>query len=295
MSKINDDQTLILELEKYPGGVALWGGLPAVFDTTNLGYDSGIHVHARLSDSPKKVIDKTFTLVEVVWKDYSCRIDEKSAVSFTMSSIFDIEMVDLQCNNCSHHHLDSGYNAIVPHQEHCCHVCHDISYTDSPVISNPLITLKQKIGDGLIKRSAIQPDRVIHLDRGHYQGGFQIWGSNPSIIWTANRLEESAIHVHALSADGRRVIDNTYSDVYIMNDKLDIEMIRVLQIQQTLLKLPLATVRCPECLAEQFDTGISAVKPTSERYCGACHYLFKSAYVVSNPMVNLFKKHGVMI
>src|ERR1700750_511583 len=36
-----------LDMDRYLGGVALWGAAPAVYDTTRLPVERGIHVHAR--------------------------------------------------------------------------------------------------------------------------------------------------------------------------------------------------------------------------------------------------------
>ncbi|WBV63672.1 hypothetical protein PGH43_02315 [Legionella pneumophila 130b] len=32
-------KNLTLNLDDYPGGVAIWGALPALFDTSNQGFD----------------------------------------------------------------------------------------------------------------------------------------------------------------------------------------------------------------------------------------------------------------
>ena len=44
---ITDRDTLDLHLDGYSGGVALWGAVPPVYDTTEKALDRGIHVHAR--------------------------------------------------------------------------------------------------------------------------------------------------------------------------------------------------------------------------------------------------------
>lgn len=284
-----DTDMLTLELNHFPGGVAIWGALPAVLDTTHEGFDRGVHVHARKGDSPKKVIDKTFATVDLVWKSERFLITEASSVSFTMSSIFDIEIIELICPACGHSHLDQGYDAVIPHTTHPCEHCGHIMQTDRPVVANELISLKHKIGDGTIQRPSTQPDRSIRLDPKIHKGGFQIWGSNPSIIWTANRLEESAIHVHAYAEDGSRIVDNTYSHVFVGDKKLDIEMIRVYQIQKALPNLSLTTIYCPSCQYAQFDQGIDAVRPTQKRTCYHCHTDFNSNLVVSNPADDLLK------
>src|SRR5438552_14337175 len=38
-----------LDLDIYRGPVALWGAVPAIYDTTRLPVDRGIHLHARKS------------------------------------------------------------------------------------------------------------------------------------------------------------------------------------------------------------------------------------------------------
>lgn len=50
----------ILDIDKYQGGVALWGAAPAVYDTTRLPVERGIHVHARLTPESDKEIDFTY-------------------------------------------------------------------------------------------------------------------------------------------------------------------------------------------------------------------------------------------
>lgn len=44
---ITAEETLHLDFGEYPGGIALWGSVPAVYDTTIQPTDRGIHVHAR--------------------------------------------------------------------------------------------------------------------------------------------------------------------------------------------------------------------------------------------------------
>src|SRR3989442_3938475 len=43
--RVEEIQTL--DIDRYRGGVALWGAVPAVYDTTRRPMDSGIHIHAR--------------------------------------------------------------------------------------------------------------------------------------------------------------------------------------------------------------------------------------------------------
>lgn len=286
-----NNETLRLSISDYPGGVAIWGALPAVFDTSQQGFDRGVHVHARKTERSSKTIDATFAKVEVEWRGSVFEIDESSAVHFTMASIFDIEINSLKCNDCHAPILSTGINAVVPAHKHRCQVCGNIIETRQSCIINPMIELKKKIGDPLIKRKSILPKRSIKLDPDRFPGGIQIWGSNPSILWTAKRLEESAIHLHAYNAKQKRIVDNTYSQVIINGEILDIEMIRVLQIQMEVpdVKKNITTVYCPYCGFSQFDKGIQAVIACEDRYCQACNQRFEYKKAISNPAYNLLK------
>ncbi|HAT9729383.1 TPA: hypothetical protein JBD73_03555 [Legionella pneumophila subsp. pneumophila] len=278
-------KNLTLNLDDYPGGVAIWGALPALFDTSNQGFDRGIHVHARLADSSKKVIDATYDHVTIISGYRIFTITEEAAVHFSMSAIFDIKITSLTCQHCSQLITSVGYAAVRPSRQHQCNHCSEITTTTSDCISNPIMLLKELIGDEQVKRPAVIPNRTIAIDPDKYSGGIQIWGSNPSIIWTAKRLEESAIHIHAYNENGKRIIDNTYGSVSLDGHKLDIEMIRVLQIQLALpnLALLLTTVYCPHCGVEQFDRGIWAVSAHNHRVCLLCKQTFISQDVISNP------------
>ncbi|AMP89027.1 hypothetical protein [Legionella pneumophila] len=278
-------KNLTLNLDDYPGGVAIWGALPALFDTSNQGFDRGVHVHARLADSSKKVIDATYDRVTVIAANRIFTITEEAAVHFSMSAIFDINIISLVCLHCSQPITSIGYAAVCPSRQHQCNHCGEITTTSTDCISNPIMLFKELIGDKQVKRPAVIPNRTIAIDPERYSGGIQIWGSNPSIIWTAKRLEESAIHIHAYNDNDKRVIDNTYGIVSLAGYKLDIEMIRVLQIQLALpnLALRLATVYCPHCGKEQFDQGIWAVSAHNHRICLQCKQTFISQDVISNP------------
>jgi hypothetical protein len=159
-------------------------------------------------------------------------------------------------------------------------------------VANPVIELKKNLSDNTIKRKAIQPDRSINIEMDRYPGGVQIWGSNPAIAWTSSRTEESAIHVHAYATQERRVIDNTYGSVFLEGEHLDIEMIRVWQIQKMIpdLKSKISVVFCPRCNSSQFDQGIYAVIPQTFRKCQQCTISFAHEPRISNPVINILNK-----
>lgn len=279
--------TLFLNLEDYPGGTAAWGALPAVFDNVEDHFDKGVHIHARLEVGKKKVIDASFAEVIVHWRGKNQRLDEASAVAYTMSSIFDQKMVAMDCSCCGSPLLDQGISAVTPSFDHYCRFCGACNQTSDRVVINPIIQFKQWIGDEHVQRPVVLPERKIVLDAERFAGGFQIWGSNPSIIWTAPKLEESAIHVHAYNADGKRIVDNTYKEVWVGETPLDIQMIRVLQIQRAIVQANayLDTAYCPDCDNPHFDTGTLATIPHKRHLCECCGHIFETHTLISNPMV----------
>ncbi|KTD45549.1 hypothetical protein Lrub_2346 [Legionella rubrilucens] len=292
MFKAVSTTPLSINLDEYPGGVAAWGALPAVFDSYNQGFDRGVHLHARLTDPGKKQIDQSFAEVEVGWQDKRLLLTEESAVHFTLSSIFDFPILSLDCSHCGRELLDTGMAAVIPSFDHYCRYCGQLTQSEQRCAVNPILRFKQHLGDGQVKRPVIIPSRQIILDADRYPGGFQIWGSNPSILWTAQRQEESAIHVHAYDHQGKRIVDNTYGDVWVMGQLLDIEMVRVLQIQQALPSLQgyLKSYHCPRCNHPHFDQALLAVIPHQEHACDQCQTVFSTPRAISNPALALLKQ-----
>lgn len=282
---------LTLKMNDYPGGVAIWGALPAVFDTSREGFDRGVHVHARLAVASKKSIDATYQFVEAICDHQSFLIDETAAVHFTMASIFANPIISLDCSNCGKAVTSIGFAAVMPTTNHRCQHCDYLNTTPIACVINPIMALKTRLGDSTVQRPAIVPERTINIELTDYPGGVQIWGSNPSILWTAPRLEESAIHVHAYNREGKRVVDNTFGRVTLAGQDLEIDMIRVLQIQQALPELmaQITTVCCPACGVAQFDQGQHAVIAHANRTCLQCGGEFTHPPVISNPVFQQLK------
>lgn len=281
----------VVDLADYPGGVAAWGALPAVFDSHSQEFDRGIHIHARLSERGAKIIDKSFQEIEIIWQNKNIVLNEDTAVSYTMSSIFNIELQSVSCCYCGIELLDRGLAAVIPSFDHYCSFCGELTETAKRCVVNPIMNFKNWLGDSLVKRPATMPSRKIILNHEKFPGGFQIWGSNPSIIWTAERLEESAIHVHAYNLESRRVIDNTYSEVWVGDELLDIEMVRVLQIQKSLPELEhfMTSLECPQCGHLHFDQGLHAVIAHQKHQCELCNHHFITSLAISNPALALLK------
>ena len=65
IAPISPGETMILNMDEYQGGVALWGAVPPVYDTTRLPLERGIHVHARKEGAGLKDIHRTVRAVRL--------------------------------------------------------------------------------------------------------------------------------------------------------------------------------------------------------------------------------------
>ena len=122
---ILEAETLSLDVREYKGGVALWGAVPPVYDTTRLPLDRGIHVHARTTVGGPKEIDATYRSVRLAGgvkgsaKD-SVTVSELDAIYYMVSRVFSFEMKCVECTHCSFSHLDKDWFSVHAHQRHLC-------------------------------------------------------------------------------------------------------------------------------------------------------------------------------
>lgn len=285
---------LELDIERYPGGIALWGALPPVFDTSiAVGYERGIHVHARRAPGGCKEIDTTYSAVRVIARGASMTVIEEDAVNYVASVVFDMPLKDLRCSHCRHAHLDAGEFAVRAHRKHLCNRCgrHFYDPEGTRAVGNPLMGLKALLGDLAPRRPAIAVDRQLIVDQRDLPGGLQIWTSNPAIIWTAPRQEEDGIHVHGYDEKGRRLVDDTFCSVVIDGWVLDASQVRTFMAQRSLEHLAsrVTCLICSVCGKAHFDEGADATNLRIERQCKKCGQLIMEAgrkkKVVSNPFV----------
>jgi hypothetical protein len=106
---IRPEEILTLDLIKYLGGVALWGAVPAVYDTTQQPMDRGIHVHARPTPESEKELDFTYRAVRLVGKglpDEGAVVSDIDAIYYMISSVFGFPMIYVTCTHCGWPHLD---------------------------------------------------------------------------------------------------------------------------------------------------------------------------------------------
>ena len=255
-----------LHIDDYPGGVALWGAVPPVYDTTLLPVDRGIHVHARNKTTGRKEIDKTVGTLRVLGDDLPEEgfvVTELDGIYYMVTSIFGHEPTAVTCTHCGRHHLDRDWFSVHPHRRHLCIEC-GMYFNESAVgIGNPIEVLR-----AILKAEQKPPQpaaRTIEIQQADYEGGIQVWGSNPAFLWTSRAPEEEGIHIHAFRSGDQEEPDpdETYSEVVIDGIRLDAELVRVSMAQSALphLRGRFRAMKCPSCGRPQFDTGEAAYTP----------------------------------
>jgi len=265
---------LELNADVYRGGIALWGAVPAVYDTTRLALDRGIHVHARRSPRDKKEIDGTYSTVRIVGTRVpggDLEVSAIDAIYYMVSSVFGFDMSQVLCTHCGEAHLDQDWFSVHPHGRHLCASCGRTFKDTVRGVGNPICGLREACGNKVHKmRSA---NRSLSIRQSDFLGGIQVWGSNPALIWTSSASEEEGIHLHAFRKKGVVPdIDDTFSRLTIDGIRLDPLMVRTLMAQNTLPHLNgrVMSMRCGRCGTHAFSTGEAAYAPVSTHTCRKC-------------------------
>ena len=290
--------TLVLDLAKY-AAVAAWGALPSIFDTSRMKYDRGIHIHARREVNGKKCIDRTYAAVIVkvpsLLGDESITLREEDAVAYAASAIFNKQLKSLACPKCKHVHLDADFFAVNPHAKHQCNACGREFFDDERGISNPLVVLKELLGDTSVQRQVVEVDRKLVISQKDCPGGLQLWASNPAIIWTSTRVEEAGIHVHGYDERGRRIVDDTFGYVEVDGLKLSPSAARYFMAQQSLpyLSNRLVALQCPRCKETHCDKDEWALRPHRFHVCEHCDTEFAAPggrLTISNSFIQILER-----
>jgi hypothetical protein len=268
------EEILELDLRHYRGGVALWGAVPPIYDTTHLPLDFGIHVHARHDADGSKVIDQTYRGVRLKGHDLpsdGLLISEIDAVYYMVSSVFGFATRHVACTLCGYSHLDKDWFSIHPHRRHLCAGCGRNFRDTVSGIGNPIRATQEVLG--LLPRQPTKATKCLSLKQRDYPGGIQIWGSNPAIIWSSEKAEEEGIHVHAFKREGELAEpDDTFSVVEIDGVRLDTVMVRTLMAQNSLphLQSRVVPLKCDRCGELEFSLGEQAFTPVVGRSCSKC-------------------------
>ena len=294
--EVAEGEMLTLNPAMYPGGIALWGAVPPIYDTTQLPMERGIHVHARLKPGAKrKAIDHTYRRITIATPtddlfERELEVGELDAIYYMVSSVFAMKVKDVKCTLCGYPHLDKDWFSVHSHQRHLCHGCGH-NFRDSEAgIGNPVARLQREI-EGQSRRRLVPAPQTLELEQGDYPGGIQIWGSNPAIVWTAAKPEEAGIHVHAYKKLGSDPYeDGTFRKVTIDGIRLDPEMVRYFMAQSAMphIETRVVALRCPRCHRHHFDRGEHAYTPMERHRCEFCGMNFQSdtrlKLVIGNPM-----------
>lgn len=290
---LRDEEIKTLDLDKYRGGVALWGAVPAVYDTTRRRMDSGIHVHTRLTPECEKDTDWTFRAVRLVWSALppdGIVVNEIDAIYYMVSSVFGFSMSYVTCTHCGWPHLDKDWFSVHPHQKHLCAGCGKHFRDRIRGIGNPIVGVRDACREA--EHKVVTAPKTLDIKQSEYPGGIQIWGSNPAFLWTQPKDEEEGIHVHAFLTEDQEepTRDDTFSEVVIDGVQLDPHMVRVLMAQNVLPSLEgrVRSMDCPHCGEAGFDAGEAAYVPAPMHACPECGRQFptpgRTRNTVANPL-----------
>ncbi|MBS3928677.1 MAG: hypothetical protein KGZ65_10515 [Sphingomonadales bacterium] len=293
---LDSKRVLRLDPLQFEGGVALWGAVDPVYDTTGLVEKEGIHVHARHADGGEKDIDDTFDAVELeiradLFETKITYVTRETAVSAYIARCVGNTLDSLFCTYCGEPHLDSEWFAVKPHRRHLCHACGEVFIANHRGVSNPLERLRLVFGDKEVSRSIERAPQSLDAKQSDFPGGVQLWASNPALLWTAPRPEQEGIHFHGYAEDRiTRIVDETFSSVTLDGVHLSEEQLRYFMAQQSLAHLQnrIVCLTC-ECGEELFDRGLPAFMPHAKHSCEKCGLKLASPIskkkVVSNPFL----------
>lgn len=286
---------LELDIADYPGGVALWGAVPPVYDTTTLPLDRGIHIHTRKHAKQKKVTDSTYRSVKLIdgkRPKLSAAISELDAIYYMISSIFGFKMKHVTCGHCGFAHLDKDWFSLHPHKCHLCAGCGQYFRDTEPGIGNPIIGVQELFNNH--PGPAIKTGRTKEIKQSDFPGGIQIWGSNLSVFWTGSEKEEEGLHIHAYEKGTRKpALDDTYSRLIIDGIRLDPFMVRVMMAQSALPHIEgrIVSIKCPKCERSHFSSGVYAFTASAMHSCKTCGSKFPSKgrlrNIIANPLVDV--------
>jgi hypothetical protein len=286
---------LSMDIGQYTGGIGVWGSLPPAIDTTSEDMDPesllrGIHVHARREARVKKEVDDTYDLV-ALFRDAELVVvlDTGSATALVQPRIADLPTRLIQCSHCKTDHIDEGWFAVTPHRKHQCMCCGREFWQKNSDAGNAIeYKLREALPGSIMDR--VNANRTIDLGR-HLAAGrhIRIWGTHQALIWTAERAEESGVHVHVYDDSGDYIVDETFDHAIWRDVILDANEVRLLMLQKSLVYLNnrLDSIPCSACGSIIFSQGSAAVNAGREHLCNSCgNTTFTHRKLVSNPLVS---------
>jgi transposase-like protein len=275
------------------------GAVDAVYDTTGMKPESGIHVHARGRSDGSKEIDDTFDAVAInskrdLFDSQQTMVTSVTAVNFYLSRFLKRDIRYLRCAHCDEMHLDSGYFAVKPHRRHLCHGCGRYFNDTGKAVSNPIASLHATLGLYDQIMPPIRAPRMLNVRQSEYRGGMQIWASNPALVWTSERPEEEGLHVHLFRNAGDIDVDDTFDRVTVDEIELNEPQVQHFMAQQALPHLAnkVVSLKCPHCEFAHFDGGELGFFPHINHECAQCKNVFSATVVADVSLVTLLSRYG---
>lgn len=279
-----------VNLKDFPGGIAIWGALAPVLDTTNQPSRTGVHLHARKEIGGKKYIDSTFdeivVQVPILVGTEEFYVNTNAAKYFLISSVFGKQLSYTICPHCGNKHLDEDAFALKFHRKHTCEACGMDFFDTRPSICNPLYKLQELTGCLAEYRKQALAQATLEFKSKDFAGGVKIWASSPAIIWTNPKQEESGIHLHAYTGNRHKEIDDTFSSISINGIILNRDAVQLFmaQINTPSISKYINSLNCSSCGKPHLDKGEYAIKPHKTHLCEYCGSEFEaSRKCISNP------------
>ncbi len=289
---------LSLKGTDYPGGIGVWCQLPPAFSSFTADESPPIHVHARKTVDGSKDIDKSVDslTVEIQRDRFSNEVifDKYTLESFFISHAFGTYPSYVTCDHCGAAHHDEKKFAAIPHEKHSCKSCGRDFSSKKKIVSNPLARHFVESEQILGAKSVIAAPDELDLQTKKHPGGYQFWASNPAALWTAQRPEESGIHVHAFSSTRHeRTLDGTYAKVRINGISINLIETQIFMAQRLILQEPsrLCHLICKNCSNPILSKEECALTPSKKHLCQICGTIsVTDRAVIANPFINTLRQ-----
>lgn len=268
--------TLNLDTDQFSGGIAVWSAIPPVLETTSENCTTGVHVHARIINNGSKTIDVTTDKFKLISSGRETVVTEEMALAYRICRVLDIPMKNICCLNCGALQFDSVRD--IPHRKSkkACSNCGKEVARSRKSVANPLSGLQEEFFKTQPK--TVDSRKRLNIDPKIYAGGVRIWGTAQAIFWSSSRAEESGIHVHAYDSQMKKVIDDTYGEVWYGDTNLPVRQVQLYTIQKSIksLKGKIYCLSCTHCKKTHLDDGEFAIRKHTIHLCEHCGKKFSS-------------------
>lgn len=287
---------LSLDVDRYAGGIGIWGSLSPAIDTAVSGMNEesllrGVHVHARPEVKAAKQVDGTYDVI-ALYRDSELIVvlDTVSSTALVQSRIAGIEPSLVSCPRCGADHIDEGWFAVTPHRKHQCMCCGREFYDKVTGVGSTVTDRAAELFPHS-RKPRVHSNREIDLTRHvDAERHLRIWGTHEAIVWTAEKAEEYGIHVHVYDRRGDYVVDEKFGRVILRGRVLDADRVRWLMLQKSLDHLTgrIRAECCQHCGADLFSLGAAAVNPSCAHECQRCGKITTTRRkLVINPLASL--------